>query len=150
MRQGLAAKQALGIQQHLPSLLGLLAGIYLKQKDPAEALNLVEDALARVERLDERWFEVELNRLRGEALLMLSRERSAEAEASFRKAIEVAQRQDAKWWELRATTSLARLWAERGERPNAYRLLAPVYGRFTEGFDTPALEAAKALLDSLT
>ena len=111
MHRGLAAQQALGVQQHMPGLLGLLAGIYMKQEDPAEALKLVDDALAQVERLDERWFEVELHRLRCEALLALSRERSAEAEVSFRKAIEVAQRQDAKWWELRAAATLARLWA---------------------------------------
>jgi predicted ATPase len=149
MRRGLAAQQGLGVQQHMPGLLGLLAGIYMKQEDPAEALKLVDDALARVERLDERWFEAELHRLRGEALLALSRERSAEAEASFRKAIEVARRQEAKWWELRAATTFARLRARRGERRQAHDLLAPVYGWFTEGFDTPDLREAKALLDAL-
>jgi predicted ATPase len=149
MHRGLAAQQALGVQQHTPGLLGLLAGIYMKQEDPAEALRLVDDALARVERLDERWFEAELHRLRGEALPALSRERSAEAEVSFRKAIEVAQRQDAKWWELRAATSLARLWAGQSKHQEAYDTLAAVYGWFTEGFDTLDLREAKALLDTL-
>lgn len=146
MRRGLAAQQALGVQQHMP---GLLAGIHLKQEDPAEALKLVDDALARVEHLDERWFEAELHRLRGEAPLALPRERSAEAEVSFRKAIEVAQRQDAKWWELRATTTFARLRARQGERRQAHDLLAPICGWFTEGFDTEDLRQAKALLAEL-
>lgn len=149
MRRGLAAQQALGVQQHMPGLLGLLAGIYMKQDDPVEALKLVDDALARVERLDERWFEAELHRLRGEAILALSRDRSAEAEVSFRRAVEVAQRQDAKWWELRATTSLARLWAGQSKHHEAYKTLAAVYGWFTEGFDTLDLQEAKALLDTL-
>ena len=149
MHRGLSAQQALGVQQHIPGLLGLLASIYMKQEDPAEALRLVDDALARVERLDERWFEAELHRLRGEALLALSRERSAEAGGSFRKAIEVARRQDAKWWELRAATSLARLWAGQSKHQEAFDRLAAVYGSFTEGFDTLDLRDAKTLLDTL-
>ena len=105
----------------------------------AEALRLLAEALARVEATGERWFEAELHRLRGEALLGASAADRAEAEACFRKALDVAREQGAKWWELRAATSLARLWAEHGERRKAHDLLAPIYGWFTEGFDTPDL-----------
>jgi predicted ATPase/class 3 adenylate cyclase len=149
MRQGAEAERAMGLLLFRPSFLSLLAGTCSRAGDHAEALALLAEALAIVDRMELHWFEAELHRLKGEALLARSRERSAEAEASLRKAIEVAQRQDAKWRELRAVTSLARLWADRGERENAHDLLAPVYGWFTEGFDTPDLREAKALLQEL-
>jgi predicted ATPase len=112
------------------------------------ALDLLAEALALVDRMDERWFEAEPHRLKGEALLRTTADVAA-AEASFRKAIDVAREQDAKWWELRAATSLARLWAERGERRKARDLLAPICGRFTEGFDMLDLKEAGTLLDEL-
>jgi predicted ATPase len=145
--RGLAAKQAMGVQLHTPGFLGLLAGLYIGIKNSGEALKVLDEALARVDQLDERWFEAELHRLKGEALL--SADRSTEAEASFRKALSVAQGQGARLWELRGATSLARLWRDQGKRGEAHDLLAPVYGWFTEGFDTADLKDAKSLLDAL-
>jgi class 3 adenylate cyclase/predicted ATPase len=148
-RQGLAANDALGIQQHTPCFLGLLAALYIGIHNAGEALNVLDEALARVDRLEERWFEAHLLRLKGEALLALSPERATEAEACYEKALAVARAQGAGLWELRAATSLARLWAEQGRRAQARDLLAPVYGWFTEGFDSADLKEAKALLDEL-
>jgi predicted ATPase len=106
-------------------------------------------ALARVNRLEERWFEAHLLRLKGVALLAISPGRTAEAAACYRQAIAVARDQGARLWELRAATSLARLLREQGRRAEAHDLLAPIYGWFTEGFDTTDLRDAKALLDEL-
>jgi predicted ATPase len=149
LRQGLAASEAMGVQQHTPGFLGLLAGLCIGIENPVEALSLLDDALARVSRLEERWFEAELHRLKGQALLACSPGRPAEAEACFRQAIDVARGQEAKLWELRAATSLARLWRDEDRRAEAHDLLAPLYGRFSEGFDTADLKDAKALLDEL-
>jgi predicted ATPase len=99
---------------------------------------------------DERHFEAELYRLKGELLLMLSADRQAEAVACYHQALAVARRQQVKSWELRAAMSLARLWQQQGKRTAAYELLAPIYGWFTEGFDTADLQEAKALLEALT
>jgi predicted ATPase len=95
-----------------------------------------------------RWAEAELPRVRG--TLLLSKREHAVAEQSYRHAPAVAQRQSAKFWELRATASLARLWRDQGRRTEARDLLAPVYNWFTEGFDTPVLKEAKALLEQLS
>ena len=100
-----------------------------------------------VDRTGERWFEAELNRHKGQLLL---RQGHAEAaEELYRKALSIAREQEAKLWELRAAASLARLSRDQGRRAEARHLLAPVYGWFTEGFDTPDLKDAKALLDEL-
>jgi predicted ATPase len=149
MRRGLAAKQATGAQLKVPYYLGLMAGVLGGAGSGSEALALLDEALARVNRTGERWFEAELHRLKGEALLRLSTASFSEGEACFVKALTVAREQGAKMWELRAATSLARLWAEQGERRKAYDLLAPVHGWFTEGFDTADLKDAKALLEEL-
>jgi predicted ATPase len=101
-----------------------------------------------VEQTDERHREAELYRLKGELLLLQGDD--AEAEASFHKAIEVARRQQAKSWELRATVSLCRLWQQQGKLEEARQLLTEIYGWFTEGFDTPDLQEAKALLEGLS
>jgi predicted ATPase len=93
--------------------------------------------------------KADLHRLEGELLLIRASDNQAEAEACFRRALEVARAQSAKALELRASTSLARLWAEQGRRAEAHDLLAPVYGWFTEGFHTADLKDAKALLDEL-
>ena len=95
LRQGLATSEAMGVLQHTPSFLGLLARIYITIKNSGEALKLLDEALARVERLEERWFEAELHRLRGDALRACSPERPADAEACFHKALAVAQDQSA-------------------------------------------------------
>jgi len=100
-----------------------------------------------MEQTHERHREAELHRLKGELLLM--RDNEAEAEASFHKAIEVARRQKAKSWELQATTSLTRLWRAQGKIDKARRMLAEIYGWFTEGFDEPDLQEAKELLREL-
>jgi predicted ATPase len=101
-----------------------------------------------VEETDERHWEAELYRLKGE--LLLTQGDKTEAEASFHKAIEVARRQQAKSWELRATVSLCRLWRKQGRVDEARQTLAEIYGWFTEGFDTPDLQEAKALLEGLS
>ena len=96
---------------------------------------------------EERWAEAELHRVRGE--LLRSGHDPTGAERSFCQAIDIAQQQSAKFWELRAAISLARLWREQAKRDAARDLLAPVHGWFAEGFDTPVLKEAKALLDTL-
>jgi predicted ATPase len=111
-------------------------------------LALLDDALQIAERTGERWFAAELNRHKGE--LLLRQGHSEAAEEQYRKALSIAQGQEAKLWELRAAVSLARLRYEQDRRAEARDLLAPVYGWFTEGFDTPDLKEAKALLDQLT
>jgi hypothetical protein len=100
-----------------------------------------------VEVTEERWWEAELNRVAGEIALMPSKRHTTKAEAYFERALAVARKQQAKSWELRAAMSMARLWRVQGKREEARNLLAPVYGWFTEGFDTLDLKEAKALLD---
>ncbi|MEK0084011.1 AAA family ATPase [Benzoatithermus flavus] len=149
MRQGLARYRAVGSLLVQPHSLGLLAGVITRAGNSTEALVLLAEALAIVDRMEERWFEAELHRLMGEALLQIAIPNAAAAEACFRKAIAVAQAQGTRWWELRAATSLARLWATQGERRKGHDLLAPIYGWFTEGFDMPDLQEARALLDEV-
>jgi predicted ATPase len=96
-----------------------------------------------------RWIEAELHRLRGKLQLALPEPDQSEAEACFHRALAVAHEQQAKLWGLRAATSLARLWRHQRRRNEAHDLLAPIYGWFTEGFDTADLKDSKALLDAL-
>ena len=112
-----------------------------------EASTLLDDALRIVERTGERWFAAELNRHKGQ--LLLRQGYSGAAEKLYRKALGIAEEQGAKLWELRASVSLAQLWHDQGRRAEAHDLLAPVYGWFTEGFDTPDLKEANALLGEL-
>ncbi len=114
-----------------------------------EALSEVDEILP-VTRTEERYYEAELNRLRGELLLKRGNTEQGVAEDCFRRAIDVAKKQGAKSWELRATTSLARLLAKQGKRDQSRAMLAEVYGWFTEGFDTADLKGAKSLLDELS
>ncbi len=102
-----------------------------------------------IETSKERWFEAEVNRVAGEIALKSPGRDTAKTEAYFERALAVARQQQAKSWELRAATSMARLWRDQGKRDEARELLAPVYGWFTEGFDTRDLKEAKALLDDL-
>ena len=97
----------------------------------------------------DHWYEAELHRIKGELLLRQAVPDAPQAEACFHKALTVARRQQAKSWELRATLSLSRLWQQQGKRAEARQMLAEVYGWFTEGFDTPDLQEAKAVLDAL-
>jgi predicted ATPase len=96
---------------------------------------------------NERWWEAEIHRLKG--VLMLSRGNAAQSESCFERSIRIARQQQARSLELRAATSLARLWGEHGQRAEAFDLLAPIYGWFTDGFDTPDVKDARALLDAL-
>lgn len=106
--------------------------------------------MAQAEQSGERYCETEIHRLRGELMLAQSADNQPEAERRFRQALDVARAQDAKSLELRAATSLARLWQRQGKADDARDLLAPVYGWFAEGFDTADLEEANELLDELT
>jgi predicted ATPase len=146
---GLAANRATGVQLQLPHFLGLIAEVHMRAGSPTEALPLLAEAVAVVGTIETRWCEAELRRLEGEALLALSPERSGEAEACYLQALAVARGQGARHWELRAATSLARLWRDQGRDVQARDLLTPVYGWFTEGFDTADLQDAKALLGTL-
>ena len=149
LHQGLAAYQATGGAVWRPIYLSMLAEAYSKGGQPAEALRSLDEALTLVNATGERVYEAELYRLKGELLLQQSSDNATEAEACFHQAITIAQSQSAKSWELRAATSLAKLWQRQGKRQEAYDLLAPVYNWFTEGFDTADLKDAKALLDEL-
>jgi predicted ATPase len=115
------------------------------------AFGSLDYALRFVEQSGERYYEAELHRLRGELLLAGGRASDEEEiQGYFRKAIEVARQQDARSWELRAATSLARLLAKQGRRDEARTILADIYGWFTEGFDTRDLKDARSLLDELS
>ena len=105
--------------------------------------------MSTMETTKERWFEAEVNRIAGEIALKSPEPDAAKAEAYFEHALAVARQQQAKSWELRAAMSMARLWRDQGKRDEARDLLAPVYGWFTEGFDTRDLKEAKELLDEL-
>jgi predicted ATPase len=107
------------------------------------------EAVAAAHNVGERWYEAERHRLRGHLLLALAADHQAEAESCFQQALDVARRQQAKAWELRAATSLARLWQQQGKRAEAQALLAPLYDWFTEGFDTADLQEVRTLLEEL-
>ena len=114
-----------------------------------DAWRCVGEAIATMRRTREKFYEAEVNRFAGEITLMLPRPVVAKAQEFFDHALSVARQQQAKSWELRAATSMARLWRDQGKRDEARDLLAPVYGWFAEGFDTLDLKEAKALLDGL-
>jgi len=145
--RGLGTFRATGANVTLPYCLALLADVYGMAAQPREGLNRLAEAAKEIETTHERWAQAEIHRLQG--ALFLSMDNHIEAEESYRHAIAVAQEQNAKFWELRAALALARLWRDQGKRSEARDLLAPVYGWFTEGFDTPVLQDAKALLDEL-
>jgi predicted ATPase/DNA-binding SARP family transcriptional activator len=150
--EGIAAQQAVGAQCYLPTALCTLAEAQARAGHPGQGLATLDEAQVLMEETDERHWEVELHRLRAELLLMLGMDTSAaaKAEASLHKAIEVARRQRAKSWELRAATSLARLWHDQGRGQEARVMLAETYDWFTEGFDTPDLLEARTLLNALS
>src|SRR5262249_6236541 len=116
---------------------------------PEAGLTVLAEALTLADTTGERWYEAECYRLKGVLLLQQHSDNQAEAESCFHKALEIACNQQAKSLELRAATSLARLWQQQGKRQEAHDLLAPVYGWFTEGFDTVDLQDAKVLLAEL-
>jgi predicted ATPase len=132
-----------------PIFCGALAKGYGEIGEPGQGLTLVDEVLTDVERTSEYEMKAELLRLKGQLLLLQTQSNSAEAEQWFRTAIDVARDQQAKSWELRATTSLSRLLASQHRRDEARKLLAEIYNWFTEGFDTPDLKQAKALVEEL-
>ena len=149
MYQGLAARRATGRETEESNLIAVLAEALGKIGPAEEGLRLLNQALAVGADSGMADWEAELHRLTGELLLCQSAGNRAEAEASYNQAIAVASRQQAKSLELRATTSLARLWQGQRKHAEARELLEPVYDWFTEGFDTPDLIEAKELLNAL-
>jgi predicted ATPase len=147
--QSLRAFRATGAEMWRPYWLALLAEAYGILGEPEAGLTALAEALVLVDTTGERWYEPELYRLKGALLLQQSLDHCTEAESCFHQAIAIAQKQSAKSLELRAATSLARFWQQQGKHQEAHDLLAPVYGWFTEGFDTADLQDAKALLVAL-
>jgi predicted ATPase len=155
IRQGLAAYQVTSAETWQPYFHALLTEACEGIGQREEGLNALAKALTLVEKNGERRYEAELYRLKGELTLQskVQSPRSKveeEAEESFQKAIEVARQQQAKSLELRAATSLARLWQQQGKQREAHHLLSDIYGWFTEGFDTKDLQGAKVLLEELS
>jgi predicted ATPase len=146
---GLAAWQSTGATFSLPSRLSHLAGAHAELGQFTEAWRCIGEAMSGIETAKERWFEAEAIRIAGEIALKSPQLDVAKAKEYFERALAVARKQQAKSWELRAAMSIARLWRDQGKRDEARDLLAPVYGWFTEGFDTLDLKEAKALLDEL-
>jgi predicted ATPase len=149
VRQGIAAWRATGAALFVPYLCTVLADVCAHLGHPDDGLQALAEAHTLMEQHDERWWEAEISRLRGVLLLRQLVPQSEEAEAWLQRALDVARRQQAKSLELRAAMSLSRLWQQQGKHAEAYDLLAPVYGWFTEGFDTADLQEAKVLLDGL-
>ena len=127
----------------------LFADAWLWLGRPDEALAAIKEGLARAEATGEHFCTAELHRLHARACLALNASDAQMAETALAAALAEARRRSARLFELRASCDLARLWADRGERRNAHNLLAPIYGWFTEGFDTADLKDAKALLEQL-
>jgi predicted ATPase len=160
--QGCAAEgvaqihQAFAVYPHMePGLyrsyfLGLLAEACGQVGQPEAGLRAVAEALTRVATTEVRWWEAELSRLQGVLQLQLPSPDVSQAERCFQQALAVARSQQAKSLELRAALSLSRLWQQQGKRAAAHDLLEPIYGWFTEGFDTPDLQEAKTLLEELS
>jgi predicted ATPase len=149
LQEGLAASRAMGEEVLRLYYLCLLAEACMDTGRPDDRLNALTEALAAADENEIRFYEAETHRLKGELLLRQDDSKVAEAQSCFQRAIEIARKQNAKSWELRATTSLARLLAKQGKRDEARTMLAEIYGWFTEGFDTADLKDAKALLDEL-
>jgi predicted ATPase len=150
LRAGIVAWEATGGRVRSPTMKAFLAEGMALTGDLDSALHLIDEQIAQIERpgWEERLHYAEILRLKG---WMLSLKGDLEgAERNFLASLDWARRQQAKMWELRTSTSLARLWQSQGKRQDAYELLAPVYGWFTEGFDTKDLQDAKTLLDELT
>ncbi|MEJ2710490.1 MAG: tetratricopeptide repeat protein, partial [Anaerolineales bacterium] len=148
IRQGMAASELTGVSCYSSGNLRALAKAQAQAGLLEDALLTLNQAFDLVERTDERHWEAELYRLR--AQLLLKQNNEEDAVANLNKAIEIARRQKAKSWELRAAIDLARLWNQQGKANQARELLEQIYGWFTEGFDTPDLIAARALLEEIS
>jgi predicted ATPase len=145
---GLAAWRSAGATAVM-RFLSYLAEGYVELGQFDDAWRCISEALTTIATTKERWFEAEINRVAGDVVRRSPDRDAAKVEAYFESALAIARKQQAKSWELRAATSMARLWRDQGKRQQAHDLLAPVYGWFTEGFDTLDLKEAKALLDEL-
>jgi predicted ATPase len=150
LHQGLAAMRTTGGEVGRPAVLTLLAEAYGTVAQADQGLSLLAEARTIIDQNGQRYVEAECHRLEGELRLRQSESDASQAERCFQQALEVARQQQAKSLELRAATSLARLWQSQGKRQEACDLLAPVYNWFTEGFDTADLMDAKQLLDELS
>ncbi|HSX83242.1 MAG TPA: hypothetical protein VLQ80_32375, partial [Candidatus Saccharimonadia bacterium] len=149
MHEGMAIYRATDAAMWLPYFLTLLAEIYGEASQPDVGLRLLDEAHTIMDSTQERFYEAEVHRVQGALVLAQAAHQHALAETCFQHALGIARRQQARSWELRAAMSLARLWQQHGKRAEARALLAPVYGWFTEGFDTADLQEARALLEAL-
>ena len=145
----ITAWRSTGSTLWMPFSLSYLVIAYAELHQFDDAWRCIAEAMSAVENTKERWCDAEINRMAGEIALMSPSPDAAKPETYFERALAVARTQQAKSWELRAAMSMARLWRDQGKRDEARELLAPVYGWFTEGFDTRDLKEAKALLDEL-
>jgi predicted ATPase len=145
----LTAWRSTGSTAFVQLYLSYLASAYAEIGQFDDAWCCIREAMTAIETTNERWSEAEINRVAGEIALMSPEPDAAKAQTCFERALAVARKDQAKSWELRAAMSMARLWRDQGKRDEARDLLAPVYGWFTEGFDTLDLKDAKALLEEL-
>ena len=149
LTSGITAWRSTGSTVFMPWFLSLLARAYAGLSQFDDAWRCIGEAMTAVETTKEKWCEAEVHRVAGEIALLSQEPDTAKAEAYFDRALAVARKQQAKSWELRAAMSMARLWRDQGKRDEARDLLAPLYGWFTEGFETLDLKEAKTLLDEL-
>ena len=149
IRQGIASSLAIGTRQQHGYFLALLAEALNQAGRVAEGLEALREGMDVARKTNEPFYEAELNRLKGDALVKSGVASPAEAESCFHRAIEIARQQQAKSFELRAAMSLARLWQQQGKREEARTMLEEIYGWFTEGFDTADLNDARVLRDKL-
>ena len=151
IEQGIATFRSTGaVSIWLPGFLALRAQTFARANRIDDGLACVEEALALIDKSGERCWQAELLRIEGELILAAPAKDHAQAESSFTQALDIARHQQAKSWELRAATSLARLWQRQGKHDESRELLTPIYDWFTEGFDTTDLKDAKALLEQLS
>ena len=146
---GITAWRSTGASIFMTFHLSQLARAYASINQYDDAWRCIREAMAVAEASKERWYEAELRRVAGDIALLSPEHDVKKGKAYFERALEVARQQEAKSWELRTAMSMARLLRDQGKRTDARDLLAPIYGWFTEGFDTPDLKEAKALLDAL-
>jgi predicted ATPase len=150
LSEGFAARQLTGATHWMPFFWSQLARAHIELGNFEDARRSIHEAITLVERTGERWCEAEVYRTAGEIILLAPERDAAKAEAYFNHALTLARSQQAKSWELRVAMSITRLWRDQAKQGEARDLLAPVYGWFTEGFDTRDLKEAKVLLDGLS
>jgi len=149
INSGMAAFASTGATNWILTSLPYLTNAYAELGQFTDARRCINDAMTAIKTTKQRWWEAEVYRTAGEVGLMSPDRDEASAETHFKRSLAIARQQQAKSWELRASMSLARLWRDQGKVQQARELLAPVYGWFTEGFDTRDLKDAKALLEEL-